>query len=217
MNKSKTTIRPIIKYFRELSIVVAGVAITVGIGLWINNSNNRKDQKQYLDAIKIELENNEKQFDLFAIFLQKSVRYANYIMSNDKKSLNKDTLAYYSQTDDYGCGYAYTVSVAAFFPTNAFEMFKSSGSMRQIKDKELLQSIWEIYALIETAKLNIDRYFRIKEEEVMKSLQLQAEGKTLDVPMQVFYTSGIPFEMVRWSKQASKSINETLSKFEKTR
>ena len=69
MNKSKKTIRPIVKYFRELSIVVVGVAITVGIGLFVNNSNNRKDQKQYLNAIKLELEENAKQFDYITLLL----------------------------------------------------------------------------------------------------------------------------------------------------
>ena len=47
MNKSKEKILPIIKYLRELSIVVAGIAITVGIGLWVNNNNYKEDQKQY--------------------------------------------------------------------------------------------------------------------------------------------------------------------------
>ena len=136
MNKSKKTIRPIVKYFRELSIVVVGVAITVSIGLWVNNSNNRKDQKQYLDAIKLELKENAKQFDYITQWLQKSLGYARYISSTDKNSLNKDTLYYYSQTDDDGCGYSYTISMTAFTTTNAFEMYKFSGAMRQMKSKE---------------------------------------------------------------------------------
>ena len=217
MKKSKKPIHPIVKYLRELSIVVTGIAITVGSGLWVNYRNNEKAQKEYLDAIKMELENNVKQFDWCTNWLQKSVSYADYIRSNDKKSFNKDTLYYYSQTDNNGCGYGYTVSITAIFPTNAFEMFKFSGEMRQIKDKELLMSIWEIYAIIESAKLNIDRYFRIKEEEVMKSRQLVADGKTPDVPMQVFYSSGIPYEMLRWSRQTSEAIKETLSKFEEAK
>ena len=38
------------KYFRELSIIVTGIAITVGMVFWVNNKNNEKDLKQYLDA-----------------------------------------------------------------------------------------------------------------------------------------------------------------------
>ena len=206
--------RLIVRFLRELSVIVTGIAITAGIGLWMNNINIRKDQKQYLDAIKLELEENVKQFDYFSQWLQKSLNYARYIETAEINSLNKDTLHYYSQTDDYGCGYQYTVSITSLISTNAFEAFKFSGAMRQVKNKELLQSIWEIYAKIEMAQVNIDRYFRIKEEEVMRYARLFEEGKTIDIPMQVFYSSGMPFEMVHWSTKTSKFIKETLSKFE---
>ena len=214
MRKIKISIRPIVKYFRELSIVVSGVAITVGLGFWISNNNLKKDQKQYLDTIKLELEENVKQFDYLTQWFQKSLRYTQYINSTDKNTLNKDTLYYYSQTNNDGCGYLFTGSMTAFISTNAFEMFKSSGTMRQIKNKEQLQSIWKVYAQIEMAQLNIDKYFRIKEDEVMRYARLHEEGKTTEVPMQVFYTSGIPHEMVRWSTQTSQIIKETLSKLE---
>ena len=217
MRKIKISIRPIVKYFRELSIVVLGVAITVGIGFWMNNNNLKKDQKQYLDTIKLELEENVKQFDYLTQWFQKSLNYAMYLHFTDKKSLDKDTLYYYSQTDNDGCGYLFTGSMTAFISTNAFEMYKSSGAMRQMKNKEKLQIIWEAYARIEMAQANIDKYFRIKEDEVMRYARLKEEGEIIDVPMQVFYTSGMPHEMVRWSRQTSQIIKETLSKLEEAK
>jgi len=33
----------IVKYLRELSIIVTGIAITVGIGFWVNSNNYKKD------------------------------------------------------------------------------------------------------------------------------------------------------------------------------
>ena len=83
-----------------------------------------------------------------------------------------------------------------------------------MNNKELLQSIWEVYSKIEMSQLNIDRYFRIKEEEVMRYMQLTEEGKMIDIPMRIFHTSGMPGEMIRFSTQASRFIKETLSKFE---
>ena len=207
-------IRPVIKYLRELSIVVIGVAITVGIGFWINNNSLKKDQKLYLDAIKLELEENIKQFDHLTKWLQKSYNYALYINFTDKKSLDKDTLSYYSKTDNDGCGYTYTGSMSAMISTNAFEMYKSSGAMRQMKNKEKLKAIWEAYTRIEMAQIHIDKYFRIKEDEVMRYARLKEEGKIFDVPMQVFYTSGMPGEMRRWSSQTSEAIKEILPKLE---
>ena len=215
MRKTKKSTHPIIKYLRELSIVVVGVAITASIGLWMNNNNIRKDQKQYLDAIKLELEENAKQFDYMTQWLQKSFRYTQYINSTDKNSLNNDSLNYYALTDNDGCGFLYTGSMSASIMTNAFEMFKFSGAMRQVKNKEQLQPIWAVYAQIEMAQLNIDKYFRIKEEELMRYARSSEEGKTVSaVPMRVFYTSGMPNEMVRWSSQTSQLIKETLSKLE---
>ena len=217
MRNFKETIRPIVQYFRELSVIVAGIAITVSIGLWVNNHNTRKDQKQYLDAIKVELEYNIREFDMYERWLQKSVMYAEYITSNDKKSLNSDTLEYYTYTNNDGCGIGFSESVAARFPTNAFEMFKISGAMRQINDKELLQSIWNTYAQIEAAKSNIDRLFQIKSEEAMKMVQLLTEDKTIDVPMQSFHSCGLPYEMVRHCRQTSEDIKRTLSKLEESK
>jgi len=212
--KSKNSLNKIEKYFRELSIVVTGIAITVGIGFWVNNINSRKDQKQYLEAIVLELKENVRAFDWSAKWLQKPLKYAEYIKSNDKNSLNKDTLSYYSKTDNDGCGYAFTELLSGNFSTNAFEMFKSSGVMRQIKNKELLQDIWRIYAIIETSKSNIDRLFQIKGEEAMKCFQLYHEGKTIDVPMVVFHSCGYAYEMVRFSELTSEAIKKTLLKME---
>ena len=160
--------KPVLKFLRELAIVVTGIGITVGAGLWVNNNNIRKDQKKYLDAIIIELENNAKEFDDYSRFLQKQVRYTEYLFSIHGKPSNNDSIEFYAYTDNENCGIGYTESVSAMFPTNAFEMFKSSGAMRQIENKKLLQSIWRIYVQIENAKRNLDRFFQIKLDEAMK-------------------------------------------------
>ena len=80
------------KYLRELSIVVTGIAITVGTGLWVNSNNIKKDQKQYFDAIILELKDNAELFDNDAKGLQKSVGYSNYIHSHDINSLSRDSI-----------------------------------------------------------------------------------------------------------------------------
>ena len=205
--------KSIVKYLRELSIVVAGIAITVSIGLWINNNDNKKDQKLYLEAIQLELENNVMLFDNLAKSLQKSTGYADYLLSNQGNSLNKDTLAYYGTNND-GFGYWSYLSVIGIFRTNAFEMLKFSGAMRQIKNKELLQDIWGVYSQIESVKLNLDRFFQRKEEDVEKEILLGEEGKTIEVPMRKFHTHGIPFAMVNMCEGTSEAIRKTLSKFE---
>ena len=222
MKKTKKSIQSIINYFRELSIVVIGVAITVGLGFWVTNNNLKKDQKQYLDAIRLELKENSEKFDLYAKWLQKSVKYAEYLKSNDEKSLNSDSLDYYQlsvgftffDNNNDGCGYLLTRSFTSSFTTNALEMLKYSGVMRQIKDKELLKYIWETYAQIEEVKLYLDTCFEEKKEEANKELLLLQEKKRSTVPMQRFYTSETPYRMVVWCLDTSSVIKKMLSKLE---
>jgi len=222
--KTKKIFKKTVKYLRELSIVVIGVAITVSIGLWMNKKSNEQDLKQYLTTVKIELEENAKNCGLYSKYLQKSVRYADYLSRTDKKSLNKDTLDFYKystvdfQTNinysGYGCGYMNTY-LPNFTSTNAFEMFKNSGAMRQMKDKELLQSLWEAYTKLEDTKFDLNESFRIKKEEAQKELQRRSEGKPVVVPMQIFYSTDIPHSMVRRCAETSEILKETVMKLEK--
>ena len=207
MNKSKISMNPIVKFLRELLVVVIGISITLCTGLWVNNNNNKKDLKQYLVAIKTELESNAEMLDYYAIWLHKSTRYAIYINSHDTKSLNIDSLNYYSQTDDNGCGIYYFHS-PQLFNSNAFEMFKSSGSMRQVNDKELLESIWRAYNKLEDTKQFLNMCFQIKKEERMKEEQLVVEGKLISVPMQIFYKIGLVYDMEQRCKQTSEILKE---------
>ena len=102
MNKSKNLLAKLGKYLRELSIVVTGIAITIGIGLWANNHNLKKDQKQYVEAILLELNENAASFETYAKRLQKSVAYSNYLRSHDLKFINKDSINYYAGTEPGG-------------------------------------------------------------------------------------------------------------------
>ena len=202
------------KYLRELSVIVVGIIITVGAGLWINNRNSEKDFQEYLTAVKLEMEDNANFFDWYAKFLQKSVGYAEYIKTNDKKSLNKDSLWYYAVTDSIGCGYMNIRSINNI-KTNAFEMFKISGAMRQMKNKELLLSIWGAYTKMEDANIFLNTCFQMKREEAMKEMQLEVDGKPVAVPMQLFYSTDLPQAMVRQCEDASMMLRESLSKLEK--
>ena len=206
------------KYIRELSIVVIGVAITLSASYWISEKSEKKNMKLYLNTIKMELELNAENFDFYAVWLQKSVSYAEYLKSNDKKNLNQDSLSYYSVSNNEGCGYMNINSrTTQFFTTNAFEVFKASGFMSQLTDKELLISIMKAYTYLAYAKQNIDRCFLIKEQEAMKELELIENGIPVDVPMRTYYSTDLPHSLVRTCEDASYIIKETLSKLEEVK
>ena len=93
-------------------------------------------------------------------------------------------------------------------------MFKSSGAMRQLDDKELLTEIWGIYIQMEDVQHFIDMCFQRKREESMIVWQRSLDGKPNTVPMQNFFSSDSPFHMVFRSEQVAKAIRHTISKLE---
>ena len=222
--KKLKSLAPILKFLRELSVVATGIIITVGLGLWVNSKNNKNDLKLYLDAVVMELEKNAEMFDRYAEWMQKSARYAEYIQSNDKNALNKDSLEFYKSSTSiymegyfYGCGYLQTISFVDIFRTNAFEMLKNSGTMHQIKDKELLLSIWDAYGQVESLKYNIETAFQIKREVQMRDEILLAEGKPVVVPMEIFYKYDQASSIVYTCQYTSERLKETLSKLKESK
>ena len=199
------------KYLRELSIVVAGIAITVGIGLWVNNNNIKKDQKQYLDAIILELKENAELFDNYARGLQKSVGYSNYLHSlTDIKFLNKDSIDYYAYDNADGLGWG-NWNPVTLYNEDAFEMFKYSGAMRQVDDKELLLSIWQVYHLMRNVQNFIDDLLQYKKEVSMN------EPRDEVVRVGRFYINDVPKWMQMNCKYAAEFIRETVSNLEKSK
>ena len=206
----------IVKYLRELSIIITGIVITVGFGLWVNKNNIKKDQKQYFNAIILELKENAKSFDTYAKRLQKCVRYSNYINSHDEKSINQDSIQYYAYSDQGSIGWGNTNPVT-LYSEDAFEMFKSSGAMRQIDDKELLLSIWKVYHLMKSTQNEIDDNLRYKRELGMSFIQRIDDGEQVVVPMKWFYQNEVPQMMVYYCEGAAEFIRETISKLENSK
>jgi hypothetical protein len=97
-------------------------------------------------------------------------------------------------------------------------MFKASGSMRFIKDKEVLLSIWDAYSDLEKEEIQLDLYHnKDKFEELKKEMQLEKEGKPVAVPMYDFYTSPVKysFQLLRRSQMVKVTLEEAIAKIEK--
>ena len=198
------------KYLRELSVIVVGVTITATVGIFMNNNSNRKDLKQYLHTIKLELENNIESIDREIDFFGQMVKYARYLESNDKKSLNSDSISSYQ--------YVIHRLRIVTYKTNAFEMFKTSGTMRLLGNKDLLLYVWEAYSVLEHYKLLLDTIYQIKKEEALKDLQLQREGKTDVAPMNDFYSihGDDLYEIMLNMKSISNGLRELVEMLNKT-
>ena len=198
------------KYVREISVVVIGVAITLSVSYWISNKSVKKDVALSLNAIKIELERNAIAFDNYANGLHKSTKYANYVQSHDYQSISQDSIIYYSSTDKDGIGWG-EINSQTILIKNAFEMLKTSGTMRYIADKELLGSIWEIYSEMENVQKLLDDCFQWKRE--LRIIELTTE-RNKPVPNQIFYSLGAPIAMERKCREISEEIRKVLSEWE---
>jgi hypothetical protein len=201
--KNKKSLKKVGSYFRELSIITIGVAITLTIGAWISNINNKKDLKLYLNAVKLELEENKAHFEKHRYFLQHSVDYANYLNSTDIKSLNQDSINKYMNII-----HAYIVFP---FQTSAFEMFKVSGMMRLIDDKELLQSLWRTYNQLDEIKYFLEEAMRYKKDESIREMHGSFNPPA---PMYYFFIYNIPQIMLRENERAITAIEEALLNIE---
>jgi hypothetical protein len=207
MSKTKLSLGAIAKYLRELSVVVIGIAITLSVSSRLATRGEKKDMELYLNAVKIELEKNLEGVVWMMKMAEEEVNYSNYLLSHDKNALDPDTIRQY---DSYAIRSNTVIS-------NAFEMFKTSGSMRFIKNKEVLLAIWDAYSNLEKEEIQVDLYHnKDKFEELKKEMQLKKEGKPVAVPMYDYYTSPIEysFQLLRRSKLVKAALEETIVKIE---
>ena len=200
--KVKIPMQTIVRYVRDLSIVVAGIAVTLYSSDRVTGKSEKRDLTLYLNAIKFEVEENIQTLDRNVKRLQPSVRYAQYLNTHDRNSLEKDTIDIYREI----C-YSFSSPV---FKTNAFEMFKSSGMMRLVNNKELLLLLWDVYYELTSVKEMFDIMFPIKWEDVKKETSLLFEGQKVEVPMYNFFRMGFPYNMMEDCERALKRSKEAM-------
>jgi len=204
--KTKNSIKTFGKYLREISVIIIGVAVTMYVSHRITNWNEKRDMALYLDAIKLELKSNLADAIELSAIMEGEERYSRYLLSSNKKSFNRDSILFYEKL----CG-----NILTHMPsTSAFEMFKVSGNMRFIDDKEVLQSIWDIYLYIEMFRMSTENYYKEKAAEAKKEFLLSKDGKPSTAPMYDFYIAGYTNNMLETCKNISQRIEETLTKLE---
>ncbi|GHT61782.1 hypothetical protein FACS189451_04560 [Bacteroidia bacterium] len=216
MNKLKVKIptKKISTYLRDFSIVVVGIAVTLWVQSWLTSRSQKNDTALYLTALKLEMERNCMILDSVLIpTMEKTMKYTRYISMHDKNQLNQDTIRSYI--------YVYQNIRDISFLSSAFEMFKTSGNMRFVANKDLLQSIWSIYSGISGFEKWINKYYQDKWEELKKEILLETEGKPVAIPMYDFYRitsqeDGIDDNILHNSKIYSNQLKEIISEIDKS-
>ena len=196
------------KYIREISVIVAGVAITLFASYWLNLRNEKRDVALYMDAIKMELEENIKKIDDNMEFLQQEAKYYDYLRLNDKKKLSLDTIV-----ANFGSNvwYVWTPS----FYTDAFDMFKLSGFMRLMDDKGLLLSIWKVYSQLDILTSTFQEASKWKIDEIKQEMLIRSqEGQFHDIFMYNYYTTPWPRNLLSDSEITLEMLREIVKKLE---
>jgi len=211
MKNLKIQIKNFGKYLREISAIVIGVAITLSASYLLSVRSEKKDMALYLNAMKMELEENIKVLEKATEYFQISAAYADYLRLNDKESLHDDTIQKYVVN-------CYTIHTYAF-KTNAFEMFKGSGIMRLVKDKELSLAIWNAYSDLIELKEGFDWHDQIKWGYMKEDFsEIYLDGgiqKMKNIPMYLFYSLGMPYGILKGCKETMKTSQEAIEKLEK--
>jgi|GEM_PF-1181165 len=214
MKKEKISIKTIVRYIRDFSIVVAGIAVTMYVNDLITCKSEKRDLKLYLDAVMLELEDNIRELENQITTEQKSIRYVNYLntvgpkSSADIRVVNRDSIISYIDAIYY--------IQSTTYKNYAFEMFKQSGTMRLMDNKELLLSIWKAYTYLDEVKDIIAMGYQFKFEEVKRELHLLPEERQKNIPMYTFYTqTGWTLEFQRLWKESAEMLKETIKKIER--
>lgn len=99
------------------------------------------------------------------------------------------------------------------FKYNAFEMFKSSGNMRLISNKDLQLSLWEVYDQIDDFRDEFSTYYRHKEEKLDQEV-LSKTGED-SYAMYDFFITGYPVSLQKRCKTALNSLKEEVAELER--
>jgi hypothetical protein len=207
--KTKISVKTIVRYIRDFSIVVAGIAVTLYVNDKVTNKGEKRDLKLYLNAIMLEMEENIKIINEEIDYWQASAKYTDYLRSTPKKSLDRDSLLTYRET------WFWTKS--STFKANAFEMFKNSGIMRLVDNKELLMSLWDAYTDLTQLKQVLDWVFQNKWDEMKQELSTNDAGviNLSSAPMYNFFSVGTPTTMLQACESTLKKIEDVVAMLNK--
>lgn len=146
----------IVDYFRQFSIVVAGIVVTfLGSGL-ISRCSTQQEIKSVMHLVIKELEQNKTKMEQAKARIANEEIIATYLnkCNYDYEQIPGDTLEKYSSFITSSTSFEYT--------TDALEVLKNSSLAQAISDKEIILNIIQSYDALRIVKENIKDFFDIK-------------------------------------------------------
>lgn len=149
-------------YFRELSVVIIGVAVTFYVGSVIDSIREQKDIKTQLATIYDELlYNRDKLEELYEYYdTHESIKKQLYYFAETPDKANLDSLN--SAARLIGKTHVF------IYKRGAYGLFELSGAMKSFRNRALLLKISDCYAILERFKESYQEYSNLKLHEIQK-------------------------------------------------
>jgi len=170
---------PLLRYFRELSIVILGVAVTFAGSSLFNSRSTDKQLKYYFNAIKMEMEANLQQIDTLSLFLEYSRDFANYLSRTPVNQLNPDSISKWEWDNAHNWS-VFETSMIVTYMNDAFETFKSSGMMSYSKTPELLLQIQKCNTDLRNMENTTNSYMKDKVDKKLYAMDINS-GSTIEI------------------------------------
>lgn len=158
-------------YFRELSVVVVGVFITLAATNFISETSQEKQIKESMLMIKMELTENLKEINKAETAYLREIAFFQLLqekqdsLSSIKASVLEENInAPYSVHD-------------LTYSEDALEVLKTSALMQQISDKQFILKLLQAYKQCRIIKRDNDFYYEYKERRMNRHLNRSTNNK----------------------------------------
>jgi len=154
-------------YFRQFSIVAAGIIVTFWGSDKITEHSRQKEVQATMQLVAEELEYNKEELRKIKRLLDIDIHMSNLLKEHDMdvSKIPGDTLWKYGKLFNNFDEFSYR--------TDALDVLKGSSLMQYIPEKRMLQDVLQVYFELGRKKKDVGDYYRIK-NDVLMSLALSA-------------------------------------------
>lgn len=148
-------------YFRQFSIVAAGIIVTFWGSDKITEYSRQKEVRATMQLVAEELEYNRKELRDVKHLLDID-RHMSSLLIEHKMNISEisiDTLNKYNKLFNNMSDF--------YYKTDALDVLKGSSLMQYIPDKRLLQDVLQTYFELERRKKDVDDYYAAKTDVLM--------------------------------------------------
>lgn len=172
LGKIKTTIKgwKLGDYFRQFSIVAAGIIVTFWGSDLISENTRQKEVRATMQLVAEELEYNKQELHRVRSLLDIDIHMSRLLMEHDMNisEISVDTLWKYGKLFN---------NMDEFSNRNdALDVLKGSSLMQYIPDKRMLQDVLQVYYELGKKKKDVGDYYAVK-TDVLMGLALSAGRK----------------------------------------